>query len=91
MISYKDEKNYIGQVLKGLMNGYGEFSWKNGKKYFGFYKNNIKEDFGIYIYEQKPFQAYIGFWFEGKMDGIGMVIKGKSVMVYGKKDKENKD
>ena len=45
------------------MNGYGEFSWKNGKKYFGFYKNDIKEDFGIYIYEQKPFQAYIGFWF----------------------------
>ena len=79
MISYKDEKVYVGQVLKGLMNGYGEFSWKNGKKYFGFYKNDIKEGFGIYIYEQKPFQAYIGFWFEGKMDGIGMVIKGKSV------------
>ena len=79
VISYKDEKIYTGQVLKGLMNGYGEFSWKNGKKYFGFYKNNFKEGFGIYVYDLKPFLAYIGFWKEGKMDGIGIVIKGKKV------------
>ena len=79
IITYKNDNIYIGQVLKGLMNGYGEFNWKNGKKYFGYYKNDIKEGFGIYIYKQKPFQVYIGFWFEGKMDGIGMVIKGKKV------------
>ena len=38
VISYKDEKIYVGQVLKGLMNGYGEFSWKNGKNILVFIK-----------------------------------------------------
>ena len=34
-----------------MMNGYGEFSWKNGKKYLGYYKNDLKEGFGVFIYE----------------------------------------
>ena len=79
IITYRDEKMYIGQIEKGIMNGYGEFSWKNGKKYLGYYKNDLKEGFGVFIYEQKPFQAYIGFWLEGKMDGLGLVIKGRNV------------
>ena len=79
LITYRDEKMYIGEIDKGIMNGYGEFTWKNGKKYLGYYKNDFKEGFGIYIFEHKPFQAYVGFWSEGKMDGLGLVIKGRNI------------
>ena len=79
LITYRDEKMYIGEIEKGIMNGYGEFTWKNGKKYLGYYKNDLKEGFGIYIFEHKPLQAYVGFWYEGKMDGLGLVIKGRNI------------
>ena len=31
------------------MNGYGEFFWKDGKKYFGYYNNDKKNGFGIFF------------------------------------------
>jgi len=33
------------------MDGYGEFIWKDGKKYVGYYKNDKKHGFGIYYWE----------------------------------------
>jgi hypothetical protein len=48
---------------------------KNGKKYLSYYKNEIKEGFGVFIYELKSFQAYIGFWNEGKVDGLYLLLK----------------
>jgi len=55
------------------MHGYGEFIWKDGKKYIGFYKNDKKEGFGIYYWEVLN-KIYIGFWKNGKQEGLGKYI-----------------
>jgi hypothetical protein len=31
---------YKGQFKNNMMNGYGEFYWRDGKKYFGYYIND---------------------------------------------------
>ena len=50
------------------MDGYGEFYWGNeGKKYFGFYKDDLKQGFGVYVWNFDPIEAYMGFWEKGKM------------------------
>jgi hypothetical protein len=60
-----------------MMNGYGEFYWKDGKIYVGYYLNDKKEGFGIYYWPNLN-RTYIGFWKDGKQDGIGKLInKGK--------------
>ncbi len=63
------------------MDGYGEFLWKDGKKFCGFYKNDKKDGFGIYYWPNNKF--YIGFWIEGKQNGVGKYIKEKNNK-YGK-------
>jgi hypothetical protein len=55
------------------MHGYGEFNWTDGKKYIGFYKNDKKEGFGIYYWDE-PCKVYIGFWKDGKQNGVGKYI-----------------
>ena len=71
------------------MNGYGEFYWKDGKKYFGYYNNDKKNGFGIFFWPNEKF--YIGFWKEGKQNGIAKFIKGNIVKFGiwkdGKKDR----
>ena len=74
LIKFVDDRKYEGQILNGLKNGYGEFTWKNIRKYIGNYVNDLKEGFGIYVWNIKIFEIYIGFWFKGKMEGIGMII-----------------
>lgn len=63
------------------MHGYGEFKWNDGKKYVGYYKNDRKEGFGIYYWEN-PNKVYIGFWRNGKQDGVGKYIT-KEKIYYG--------
>ena len=75
-IKYEDNRKYEGQMKNGHKNGYGEFTWKNVRKYFGYYVNDLKDGFGIYVWDIKTFEIYIGFWYKGKMEGIGMTIKG---------------
>jgi hypothetical protein len=77
IIIYKDDKIYCGQVNNGVMHGYGEFYWgSERKKYVGYYENDTKQGFGIYIWNLSPLQLYMGFWERGKMHGAGLVIKG---------------
>ena len=58
----------VAQIEKGIMNVY--IFLKNEKKYLIYYKNDLKECLAIFIYDLKPFQTYIGFWNEGKVDGL---------------------
>ena len=77
IIIYKDDKIYCGEVNNGVMHGYGEFYWGNErKKYVGYYENDTKQGFGVYIWNIAPLQLYMGFWDKGKMHGAGLVIKG---------------
>ena len=79
IIYHKDNKIYEGEIENGLMNGFGEFTWPDGKKYIGYYLNDLKHGFGIYIFDIVKFEVYIGFFKDGKMDSVGLKIKGNDV------------
>lgn len=64
-----------------MMNGYGEFLWKDGKKYFGYYLNDKKDGFGIHFWTS-PDRLYLGFWKDGKQHGVGKYVKN-NVVKYG--------
>jgi len=84
IIRYKENRIYKGQVINGKMEGFGEFDWNKGKKYFGYYKSDKKNGFGIYLWnipeindgekllDLQDINGYIGFFSEGKMNGVGM-------------------
>jgi hypothetical protein len=82
-IKYNDDRRYEGKMKNGLKEGYGEFTWKPTRKYIGNYSNDLKSGFGIYIWNINIFRVYIGFWHQGRMEGVGVVING-SKLQYGK-------
>ncbi len=51
------------------MDGYGVFTWKNGKIYQGEYKNDKKEGYGTF--EWPDGRKYKGYWSNGKQHGEG--------------------
>ena len=71
------------------MNGYGEFIWKEGKKYFGYYKKDKKNGFGVFYWPNEKF--FCGFWKDGKQNGFVKLINGDITMFglfkNGKKEK----
>ena len=82
ILTYSNNKKYEGQFENGIMNGYGEFSWGSRKKFIGNYVQGFKEGFGIYIWDIIVFEAYLGFWKNGKMNGLGVKIKD-NIVKYG--------
>jgi hypothetical protein len=53
------------------MDGRGIFSWENGDKYNGEYKNNVKEGNGVYSY---GCNLYDGNWVNNKPHGEGTLL-----------------
>ena len=74
IIKYSNDSIYIGEYKNGLMNGWGEFLWSDLKYYCGNYKNDIKDGFGIFVWNFINLNAYIGFWENGKQNGIGIQL-----------------
>jgi len=73
------------------MNGFGEFRWTDGKKYNGNYIDDKKEGFGIYYWKEPQIKVYIGFWKNGKHDGVGKYIsKDKSKVGLWEKGEKKK-
>ena len=90
LIYYTNESFYSGEVLNGNMNGFGVFSWKNKHKYVGFFKNDLKCGFGIFIWNLKPLEAFVGFWNNGKQNGVGVKVHN-DVFTYGIWDNGKKE
>ena len=63
------------------MEGLGEYTFVSKKKYFGYFKNNLKTGFGMLFNSQEK-KAYIGFWEDNKQSGLGMFINDNRV-IYG--------
>lgn len=51
------------------MEGVGVYTWSDGRKYEGEYKDDKKHGYGIYIWADK--REYQGWWFKGKQHGLG--------------------
>ena len=94
IIRYPQNKIYKGQMNIGKMEGFGIFDWGGGKKYLGYYKNDKRNGFGIFLWKSpiinigeeisdlNEIKAYIGFWEEGNMNGIGLKISD-GIIKYG--------
>ena len=51
------------------LNKTGSFSWPDGSKYVGEYKNGHPHGFGTYTWPDGD--EYVGFWLNGKRHGLG--------------------
>lgn len=52
------------------MDGFGIYTWSDGRTYQGFYKEDKKHGFGIYKWSDS--KSYSGWWYEGKQHGLGI-------------------
>jgi len=55
--------------VNGKKNGKGVFSWWDGSKYEGGFKDNNLEGYGHYFWENRH---YKGDWVNNKMEGRGV-------------------
>jgi len=58
------------------MDGKGVFTWKDGRKYEGEYKNDKKEGYGEFNWPNG--KVYKGMWKDGKQDGDGTLLNSKT-------------
>ena len=71
---YYNESIYAGQYKNNIFHGFGEFLWFDGKYYCGEYNEGVKNGFGIFVWNFDKFDAYFGFWENGKTDGVGVKV-----------------
>ena len=60
------------------MEGIGVYTWNDGRKYEGEYKDDKKHGYGIYLWADN--RKYMGNWSKGKQHGLGTYLdpaKGK--------------
>jgi hypothetical protein len=72
-----------------MKSGYGEFILKD-KRYIGYYKNDKKDGFGIYIW-RNVHKSFLGFWKEGKQFGFGKYISNNKIKFGIWKDENDVD
>ena len=68
---------YIGYLTKDLFKEYfGYYKYENNDQYLGEWKNDVKENNGIYFYynekENNKEEFYLGEWKNGKRNGKGI-------------------
>ena len=92
-ISFLEEKNinlkrandefgneYVGGVLDGLKNGFGEFTYATKTKYIGEFKNNIREGLGTLV---SAHEMYVGEFKGDAKCGLGTVYYTDGSKYYG--------
>ena len=83
-IKYSDGL-YVGEISNKQANGQGIFTWTNGDKYTGKFKDNNMDGFGTYI--RFDGFKYEGQWNNGKADEYGkMTFSDGSIYEGGIKD-----
>ena len=74
IIKYNNDCIYSGEIKDNNFEGFGEFLWNDNKYYCGNYLNGVKNGFGIFVWNFKKLDSYIGFWENGKCNGVGIKI-----------------
>ena len=90
----KNKKVYQGHFVMGEMNGYGEMlNLKNDGFYYGYWKDNKKNDFGVEFSPRKngKDKIYSGFWKDNERYGYGILLhknkEEKNIMAVWKENK----
>ena len=60
------------------MEGFGVFTWPDGRKYEGEYMNDKKEGTGVFSWPDG--RKYNGLWKNGKQHGIGFYTSIKGII-----------
>ena len=69
-MNFSNGNVYEGEFNEGYLSGWGKFIWEDGKYYIGNYLKDKKHGFGIFVWNLKPLLALVGFWNQGKQNGI---------------------
>lgn len=90
----KKKKKYKGQFVMNSFNGYGEMTnFKNRDFYYGFWKENKKNGFGVELSPRKNNEdkIYCGFWDKNDRHGYGILLNKnntkKNIYAVWKKNK----
>ena len=67
--NYENGDKYEGEILNGLLNGKGKYTWANGDVYEGDFSNNLMHGKGKFIYING--NVYEGDFAKGKYEGHG--------------------
>lgn len=63
------------------MDGFGIYSWKDGRQYEGQYKEDKKHGYGIYTWADG--RKYEGWWYRGKQHGLGKYTAAEDSVKFG--------
>eukprot|EP00351_Strombidinopsis_sp_SopsisLIS2011_P002829 CAMPEP_0116871950 /NCGR_PEP_ID=MMETSP0463-20121206/2526_1 /TAXON_ID=181622 /ORGANISM="Strombidinopsis sp, Strain SopsisLIS2011" /LENGTH=67 /DNA_ID=CAMNT_0004511335 /DNA_START=738 /DNA_END=941 /DNA_ORIENTATION=- len=55
------------------MDGKGVYTWPDGKRYEGSYKNELRHGYGVFTWSDG--RTYAGDWIQGKQHGRGVYKK----------------
>jgi len=60
------------------MHGQGTFTWADGKKYEGEYRQDKKEGYGKYYWDEQKY--FTGYWIGNKQHGEGIYYSNGNVI-----------
>ena len=73
---------YVGNFLNGLRDQYGQYFWKNGNIYDGYWQTNYQNGYGTF-YHYASGNSYIGFWKKDKIYQLNYLERKKSEEING--------
>ncbi len=81
------DSRYMGNWKNGKITGYGEFTWKDGRKYIGEFENGYERGQGKITYPDGS--IYVGSWNIGQYNGQGTLTlpNGNKLVGTWKNDK----
>lgn len=63
------------------MEGMGVYTWQDGRRYEGQYRDDKKHGYGVYTWADM--RQYSGMWFKGKQHGLGIYVVPGQDAKYG--------
>lgn len=80
---YNNGDTYYGSLSSGYVrNGYGEYTFTNGMKYSGSWKNDKREGLGKMVYSNGD--VYVGEWYDDVPSGYGFMKRSNGKVDAGK-------
>ena len=64
------DREYVGEFVRGELEGYGVMTYTSGDTYRGHWKQSLFSGEGQYKWKATQ-NSYLGQWYQGKRDGQG--------------------
>ena len=81
--NHREKWEYRGSFACNQIDGFGQYSWKSGDKYVGWFNSQThKEGFGCYTWASNG-SKYEGFWESNKKTGLGRYVYPDKSVYFG--------